>query len=52
VARASDADKLAVVVSYLEGLPTPEMKSAKSKKTMAEVKELTGKIIVHIKSKV
>jgi len=51
VAQASDKDKFAVLVSYLENLPAIEPKSAKHKKLLSEVKELNAKIIAHIKLK-
>lgn len=51
IAQASDKDKFAIIVSYLEDLPMPEVKSAKSKKLMGEVKDLQAKFIAHIKAK-
>ena len=51
LAQASDKDKFAVLVSYLENLPAIEPKSAKHKKLLAEVKDLNAKVIAHIKSK-
>jgi hypothetical protein len=51
VAQASDKDKFAVLVSYLENLPAIEPKSAKHKKLLAEVKDLSAKVIAHIKAK-
>lgn len=51
LAQASDKDKFAVLVSYLENLPAIEPRSAKHKKLLAEVKELNAKVIAHIKSK-
>jgi hypothetical protein len=51
VAQASDKDKFAVIVSYLENLPAIEPKSAKHKKLLAEVKDLNAKVIAHIKGK-
>jgi hypothetical protein len=52
LAQASDKDKFAVLVSYLENLPAIEPKSAKHKKLLAEVKDLNAKAIAHIKAKV
>jgi hypothetical protein len=52
LAQASDKDKFAVLVSYLENLPAIEPKSAKHKKLLAEVKDLNAKVIAHIKAKV
>jgi hypothetical protein len=51
LAQASDKDKFAVIVSYLENLPAIEPKSAKHKKLLAEVKDLNAKVIAHIKAK-
>lgn len=51
LAQASDKDKFATIVSYLENLPAIEPKSAKHKKLLAEVKELNAKVIAHIKAK-
>ena len=51
VAHASDKDKFAVVVSYLENMPMPNVKAAKSKKLLAEVKDMQAKFIAHIKNK-
>lgn len=51
VAQSSDKDKFAVIVSYLENLPTIEPKSVRHKKLLAEIKELTGKVIAHIKAR-
>lgn len=52
LAQASDKDKFAVLVLYLENLPAIEPKSAKHKKLLAEVKDLNAKVIAHIKAKV
>lgn len=51
IAQASDKEKFAVIVSYLENFPGIEPKSAKHKKLLTEVKELTGKIVAHIKAR-
>lgn len=49
--QATDKDKFAVLIFYLENLPAIEPKSAKHKKLYAEVKELNAKVIAHIKAK-
>lgn len=51
IAAASDKDKFAVILSHLEALPAPVMKSAKAKKLLSEVQTLRDKIIEHIKVK-
>lgn len=51
IAQASDKDKFATIVSRIEAMSYPEMKSAKHKKLLAEVKDLQAKVIAHIKSK-
>lgn len=51
IAAASDKDKLFIVISYIENCSYPEVKSAKAKKLMAEVKDLNAKVVAHIKAK-
>lgn len=51
VNQASDKEKFNVIMSHLENMPTPAMKSAKHKKLLSEVQELRNKIIAHIKTK-
>jgi hypothetical protein len=51
IAQASDREKFDVILVHLEGCPYPDMKSAKHKKLLAEVKDLTSKVIAHIKAK-
>lgn len=49
--QASDKDKFSVLLSHLENLPSPAMKSAKHKKLLLEVQDLRDKIVAHIKAK-
>lgn len=51
LAQSSDKEKFALIVAQIEGLNYPEMKSAKHKKLLTEVKELQAKVIAHIKAK-
>lgn len=51
VAQASDKEKFDVLVTYLNDLPAPGMKSAKHKKLLLEVHELRNKLVSHIKAK-
>lgn len=51
LAQSSDRHKFAAILTHLETCPYPEMKSAKHKKLLAEVKELNAKVIAHIKAK-
>lgn len=51
LAQASDKDKMAVVLSYIENMPRPEFKSAKHKKLFSEVVALQNKVIDHIKAR-
>ena len=51
IAASSDKDKFAIIVSYLENIPMPDVKAAKSKKLLAEVKDMQAKFIAHIKGK-
>ena len=51
LSQASDKDKFATIITQIEALNYPEMKSAKHKKLLTEVKELQAKVIAHIKSK-
>ncbi len=51
IAASSDKDKVALVITQIEGINYPDMKSAKGKKLMAEVKELEAKVIAHIKAR-
>jgi hypothetical protein len=52
LAKASDKDKFQSIVTQIEGLIYPDMKSAKYKKLLVEVKELQAKVVAHIKAKV
>lgn len=51
LAQASDKDKFAIIITQIEALTYPEMKSAKHKKLLTEVRELQSKVIAHIKGK-
>jgi hypothetical protein len=51
LAQSSDKEKFDVILSHYNNTPWPEMKSAKHKKLLAEVKELNAKVIAHIKGK-
>jgi len=51
IAQASDKEKFQTIISQIEALNYPEMKSAKHKKLLTEVKELQAKVIAHIKLK-
>jgi hypothetical protein len=51
LAQASDKDKFQTIIDQLEAINYPEMKSAKHKKLLAEVKDLNAKVIAHIKTK-
>lgn len=51
LAQSSDKEKFNVILSHLEVLPTPNMKSAKHKKLLQEVLELRDKMTSYIKAK-
>ena len=51
LAQSSDKEKFDVILSHYNSTPYPEMKSAKHKKLLAEVKDLNAKVIAHIKAK-
>lgn len=51
IAQASDKEKFQTIIDQIEAINYPEMKSAKHKKLLSEVKELNAKVVAHIKSK-
>jgi hypothetical protein len=51
IAQSSDKDKLDRIIEQFQSIAYPEMKSAKAKKLVSEVKDLQAKIVAHIKAK-
>lgn len=51
LAAASDKEKIERMIEQYQSISHPEMKSAKAKKLVTEVKELNAKVIAHIKAK-
>jgi hypothetical protein len=48
---ASDKEKIQRIIEQFQSIAYPEMKSAKAKKLVSEVKDLQAKIVAHIKAK-
>lgn len=51
IAQATDKTKFALIVQQYQDISYPEMKSAKARKMVEEVRELNAKIVAHIKTK-
>jgi hypothetical protein len=49
IAASSDKDKFAIIYSYLENMPLPEMKAIKSKKGIAAIEVKKGELMAYVK---